>query len=346
MKRFILILTMLCAGFLCVSFLSAVAFANDFSQFGIPQGVPFTYSGVTYDYYIVFQTNTGNPNNCATVRVEYFNSTEYASGSFGFIRSNGGSWAGLILPSTPSHYVATASMSGTYPNCSWDSLSYTQAGSSFNLYSNKGQALADVNFYLKAMNYMGLNFPYTFTGSFSSYGTVNSGDAIMGPAHLGFPLSGILGDRTILLEFGDIWTFGECPTGVYKKHSGLDLDATATEEVYAAHDGTVKAIYTGQHAQWADAIVIEDDSGQFTTVYWHIAVYGNLAVNDTVTKGQQVATIADLGTDTHLHFGIRLSSYDDNFSLAGALPQNSCGTSPAYPAFPEFFIDPQVITYE
>ena len=163
---------------------------------------------------------------------------------------------------------------------------------------------------------------------------------------LSFPLDGSLEERTISLEFGEEWPFGECPTGVYKKHTGIDLDATAEEDVFATHDGTVKAIYTGQHAQWADAIIIEDDSDQFTTVYWHVIKHGNLSVNDHVTKGQQIATVADLGGNTHFHFGIRLSDYHSSFSLAGALPEENCGTNPTYPAFPEDFLDPAQITYE
>lgn len=158
-----------------------------------------------------------------------------------------------------------------------------------------------------------------------------------------FPLSESLENRTILLGFGDTWIFGECPTSVYKKHAGIDLSATEDEEVYAAHDGTVKAIYTGQHAQWADAIVIEDDNQQYTTVYWHVIKYGDLAVNDHVTKGQQIATVADLGTNTHFHFGFRSGSYNSSFSLAGALPEEDCG---GYLAFPENFLDPSQLTYE
>lgn len=164
---------------------------------------------------------------------------------------------------------------------------------------------------------------------------------------LNFPLSGTLENRELAhFFFGDTWTYGECPTGVYKKHVGIDLYATATEEVQAAHAGTVKDIFTGQHSQWADAIVIESADSQFTTVYWHVVKYGNLTINDTVTKGQQIATVADLGSNTHFHFGIRMGIYNSDFSLAGALPEESCGTSPSYPAFPENFVSPSQVIYE
>lgn len=161
---------------------------------------------------------------------------------------------------------------------------------------------------------------------------------------LKFPLTGTLGQRgTPLLSFGDNWVYEECPTGTYKKHVGIDLQATAGEAVYAAHTGTVKAIYAGQNGLWADAIVLESSDGQYTTVYWHIIKYGNLSVNDTVIKGQQIATIANLGSDTHFHFGVRVDSYDTSLSLAGALPEESCG---GYLAFPGNFINPANITFE
>ncbi len=161
---------------------------------------------------------------------------------------------------------------------------------------------------------------------------------------LRFPLSGTLsGRKKSHFFFSDTWTFGECPSGTYEKHVGIDLEATTTDEVYAAHSGTVKEIYTGQHSQWADAIVVEDTSGQFTTVYWHVIKYGSLAVNDTVVKGQRIATIANLDDLTHFHFGIRMAPFTAGISDKGALPVSNCSSKPA---FPEYFIDPELITYE
>jgi hypothetical protein len=161
---------------------------------------------------------------------------------------------------------------------------------------------------------------------------------------LQFPLLGTLANRKLThFYWDDTWTLGQCPTGTYKKHAGVDLSATYGESVNAAHAGTVKIIFTGQHSEWADAIVIESSDGQFTTVYWHVTKYGTLAVNDTVIKGQQIATVADLSSNTHFHFGIRLAPYSDPESYAGALPvADGCG----YLAFPEKFIDPEIAIYE
>lgn len=161
---------------------------------------------------------------------------------------------------------------------------------------------------------------------------------------LRFPISGTLAEKKLgHFFFGDAWTRGECPSGTYKKHVGIDLSSAYGDRVDAAHDGTVKKIFTGDHAEWADAIVVESVDGQFTTVYWHITSYGGLAEGDSVTKGQQIATVANLGDNTHFHFGIRLAPYSDSESYAGALPvADGCGQF----AYPEKFINPENAIYE
>lgn len=59
-------------------------------------------------------------------------------------------------------------------------------------------------------------------------------------------------------------------------------------------------------------------------------------------KGQVIGKIADLGNNTHFHFGVRKASYS-NVANAGGLPQTNCG---GYPAFPEYFINPMSLKYE
>ena len=160
------------------------------------------------------------------------------------------------------------------------------------------------------------------------------------------PLAGFPG--TINLAYGANWSFGQCPGGTDKLHSGLDVAASVGDDIFAAEAGTVKDIFTGQHGTWGDAIVIEHTSGYrtFTTVYWHVEKYGSLAVNNTVTKSQHIADVYNLGGNTHFHFGIRMGSYDADNSLAGALPTTACGSNPTYPAFPESFIDPASGIYQ
>ncbi|GFO96663.1 hypothetical protein ig2599ANME_0852 [groundwater metagenome] len=185
-------------------------------------------------------------------------------------------------------------------------------------------------------------------GYISSSGTISHGHAITyisifaeadpNIPPLKWPLNGTLSDRTILLDFGANWTYGECPYGVYKKHVGIDVTAIKGENVSAAEDGEVEAkVSDSKHPEWKYGIVIEHSGvNNFTTVYWHIDPIVN--EGDHVTKGQKIGTIANIAPYAiHLHFGVRNSSYSD-IATRGALPQTDCG---GYPAFPEYFIDPK-----
>lgn len=184
-----------------------------------------------------------------------------------------------------------------------------------------------------------VNFGYAWGGQFS-LSTLSANDVVItGSSLFKWPLTGTFASRTQTMTFGANWVL-DCPSGTPKKHGGLDVNATYGEDVYAAHAGTVKAIQ--YDAGWEYGIVIEDTTGQYTTVYWHVNAYGGLAVNDTVTKGQKIATVANLGGNTHFHLGIRSGAYSAAPSLAGALPVASCAS---YPAFPENLIDPAVISY-
>jgi murein DD-endopeptidase MepM/ murein hydrolase activator NlpD len=140
---------------------------------------------------------------------------------------------------------------------------------------------------------------------------------------------------TLTSAFGADWNNTYC-SGLIKKHNGTDFSAAAGTAVYAAEDGVVRnADFV---APWAYRIVLEHNhpqGGKYTTVYWHVTP--SVAVDNFVPKGMQIATVANLGSNTHFHFGVRLGVYDVNVSGTGSLPQTICG---GYPAFPENFIDP------
>ncbi len=91
--------------------------------------------------------------------------------------------------------------------------------------------------------------------------------------------------------------------GVDEKHSAIDLAAKKGAEIAAAMDGTVvTATYDHELGNYA---VIEHSDG-FTTLYAHCDSL-NVAVGDSVTAGQIIATVGQTGAATgpHLHFEIR-----------------------------------------
>lgn len=153
------------------------------------------------------------------------------------------------------------------------------------------------------------------------------------------PMSGNIKNRQVNLAFGSTWV-NSC-AGYMKRHAGVDLRAIRGEKVYAAFDGWVRA--SQLDASWGGWVTIDHAPAHtflLTSVYWHIIP--SVSVNTWVSKGQQIGTIADLGSSTHFHFGLREASYS-NVSNAGALPQASCG---GYPAFQEYFINPWSLSYE
>lgn len=175
---------------------------------------------------------------------------------------------------------------------------------------------------------------------------------------LEWPLPGSLGDRQPFnyFKFGSDWTFaGNYPLcgGTPKKHIGLDIKADSGENVYASYSGTVRLTdsVSSTYPAWAKSIVI--DSSTFTITYMHINP--SVSVGDYVTKGQKIATVADItssGSANHLHFEVRNSPYNSGDKIideAGALPNiydNSNSNCYNYPLFPENFVDPLNLNYD
>lgn len=72
----------------------------------------------------------------------------------------------------------------------------------------------------------------------------------------------------------------------------------------------------------------DSQGNKYTTVYWYLKnrkvfTSGN---TKTVTSGQKIAEVADMGSKTHLHFGVRNASYS-NTSNRGGLPTTKCSAS-------------------
>jgi len=161
---------------------------------------------------------------------------------------------------------------------------------------------------------------------------------------LRWPLSGTYSSRdSSYYKFGSNWIQAYCG-GLPKKHVGVDLNASIGEDISASYGGVVMAV-SNLGGNWAKGIVI--DSGSFTITYEHVDPL--VSVGDSVVKGQLIARVANIAPDpTHLHFGIRNSSYS-SISIRGALPQihdNSDTYCQNDPLFPEKFIDPLSLTYE
>jgi murein DD-endopeptidase MepM/ murein hydrolase activator NlpD len=151
-------------------------------------------------------------------------------------------------------------------------------------------------------------------------------------------------------RFGDDWTFGQCPPGArppkWKKHTGVDIRASAGTTVVAAEAGTVKYIYSAGTG-WANAILIEHVSGnsKYVTQYMHVNRKPGIAPGIVVKRGQPIATVAAISTP-HLHFGVWNGPFGSTAAHRGALPSCASPTtacndgSVTDPCFPQLWVNP------
>lgn len=299
--------------------------------------LPYTYNGTTYTKALQVITLSNDPYGAEKAATYFYNGTAKFHGGYSVFK----------FFSSPKVLLVN-SVDDIYGNGNDYVYEYTQSQDPDDPYwFGLANPVCFDSAYLKSSVtvYQETNFSYQNSNYHCNFNFVDTSTVIVSADtnffSLKWPLTGTFASRTVALAFGATWTFGECPSGTYKKHAGTDVNATSGEDVYAAHAGVVKAIH--YDASWAYAIIIEDSNGQFTTVYWHVNAYGGLAVNDTVTRGQKIATIANLGGNTHFHFGIRSGTYDSSLSLAGALPVASCG---GYPAYPENLLNPAGVGYQ
>lgn len=91
----------------------------------------------------------------------------------------------------------------------------------------------------------------------------------------------------------------------YEFHSGMDIDGERGDVVVAPGNGTV--IEAGWKGGYGNMIEIDHGNG-LTTRYGHLSKV-DVAVGDTVTRGQLVGYVGSTGRSTgpHLHYELRIN---------------------------------------
>lgn len=94
-------------------------------------------------------------------------------------------------------------------------------------------------------------------------------------------------------------------SGVYKKHTGVDIGASYGSAVLASNGGTVTL--AGRNSGYGNCIVIDHGGGK-ATLYAHLSSIG-VSAGQTVSKGQQIGKVGSTGNSTgpHLHFEILIN---------------------------------------
>ncbi|MGW8185223.1 MAG: peptidoglycan DD-metalloendopeptidase family protein [Candidatus Moraniibacteriota bacterium] len=187
MKRFILAISV----FLFQFFSSAIL--NAAVPEGLPATVPFTTGGQTFDKYLVLRLS--NTDSCSTFYAFYFKSSEMEADGF---PDSGDGWGvtkqsngGPIFCSGDlgDHHAIISGVDLGDGVCGWKSSSTVSLRTNtfaYALDNRIGKTFSDVFF----QNNMGIyarprfdgayaNFPYSFTGIYSSYGTIDINQLIV-----------------------------------------------------------------------------------------------------------------------------------------------------------------------
>ena len=92
----------------------------------------------------------------------------------------------------------------------------------------------------------------------------------------------------------------------WRVHNGVDLAAEPGQDVKAARDGTVLAVYEDDY--YGMTVVLEHDGG-YTSRYCNLAEIVQVSVGDTVSAGQTIGMIGstamiESASESHLHFEV------------------------------------------
>lgn len=94
-------------------------------------------------------------------------------------------------------------------------------------------------------------------------------------------------------------------TGVYKRHTGVDIGAAYGTAILAANSGTVTL--AGWNSGYGNCVVIDHGGGK-ATLYAHMSSIG-VSKGQAVSKGQQIGKVGSTGNSTgpHIHFEILIN---------------------------------------
>ena len=113
--------------------------------------------------------------------------------------------------------------------------------------------------------------------------------------------------------------FFNIPAGL---HNAIDIRGGYGVGVTATHDGVISGIvdHKDPYSTKGNGVYIDGDSGQFTTIYWHLSeVIPTLRVGTRVSKGETIGKMGNSGfvrpkptpenphAGTHLHFGLKIN---------------------------------------
>ncbi|MBL9157086.1 MAG: peptidoglycan DD-metalloendopeptidase family protein [Verrucomicrobiales bacterium] len=138
-----------------------------------------------------------------------------------------------------------------------------------------------------------------------------SGDTFPVSSGYGNPLS--LSSTTVNVSSVGYYLSPSYETYHNARHVGEDYMAAAGSPVYAISDGIISE-FSNSGSATTHYIIVRHNSGPgFFAIYGHVTLKSGLASSSGVAKGDIIGYIANDGTNSHIHFGINLSSSISEF---------------------------------
>ena len=135
-----------------------------------------------------------------------------------------------------------------------------------------------------------------------------TGSDLTEPAEAVVTIRPLEGD-TIAVYSMDALAYNET-TQDWRTHNGIDIAATAGQEVLSAQDGTVSAVY--EDDAFGKTVVVSH-AGGYTTHYANLSPETAVTAGQTVNAGDVLGTVGDTATvelaqEGHLHFAVSHNS--------------------------------------
>ena len=94
-------------------------------------------------------------------------------------------------------------------------------------------------------------------------------------------------------------------TGIYKRHTGVDIGAQYGTSIFAANSGTVTL--AGWYSGYGNCVIIDHGGGR-ATLYGHMSSI-KVSNGQNVSKGQTIGLCGSTGNSTgpHIHFEILIN---------------------------------------
>lgn len=155
--------------------------------------------------------------------------------------------------------------------------------------------------------------------------------------------------------FGEDWQYAQCSykdkrSGKTKyvpyKHVGVDRMSPAGRQVIVWDNIYFRQKHLDSDPRWKWAVVAETYDGKATYLFMHLENIPDFQRGENLF-GRVIGTVADQGSNSHIHAAYRGQPFNASMSYKGALPPSVCTDGrQGLPNYPEAFAPPYDWVYQ